>query len=61
MAEYKFEENMKVCPKCESKKIHWFNHEDSRIWECKNCNYTGPVIIEKNKNDLSNIKIIRKL
>ena len=52
---------MKVCPKCESKKIHWFNHEDSRIWECKNCNYTGPVIIEKNKNDLSNIKIIRKL
>jgi len=56
---------MKVCPRCGSKKVDWLNPEDAAVWECKNCNYTGPIIErnnkKRNKKSLSDIKIIRKL
>jgi len=52
---------MKICPRCESKNIRWLNPQNSIVWECKDCGYTGSVIIEKNKKQLSDIKIIRKL
>ncbi|MBZ9570953.1 hypothetical protein KQY27_05280 [Methanobrevibacter sp. TMH8] len=51
---------MKICPRCGSKNVDWFDPQDSAVWECKDCNYTG-TIIEKNKKNLNKIKIIRHL
>ena len=34
---------MKICPKCGSKNIDWLVPYDGAVWECKDCNYTGPI------------------
>ena len=49
---------MKICPRCGSKNIDWFDSQDAAVWECKDCNYTGPII-EGNKKKPNKLKIIR--
>ena len=58
-----YEENMKICPRCESKNIDWFDPQDATVWECKDCNYTRTIIEvnKKKQNNLNIIKIIRHL
>jgi len=55
----------KFCPECGSTDVFWAQGMPQlwSMWECKNCNYHGPVILEdgnlakkleqnwKNKND----------
>ena len=37
---------MKFCPRCGSHNIKWFLPQDASRWECKDCGYLGPLIIE---------------
>ena len=39
-------ESMKYCPRCGSSNVEWVLPQDWSKWECKNCGYIGPVIIE---------------
>ena len=41
---YGFGEIMKVCPKCGSNKVNWIIPQNWSVWECRDCNYTGPII-----------------
>jgi hypothetical protein len=40
---------MKFCPRCGSSDIEWVLPQDWSKWECKNCGYIGPLIIEDGK------------
>ncbi len=40
---------MKFCPKCGSTNIEWVLPQDWSKWECRNCGYIGPLIIEDGK------------
>lgn len=35
---------MKICPRCGSKNVDWIIPQNWSVWECKDCDYTGPVI-----------------
>ncbi len=35
---------MKICPKCGSKNVDWIIPQNWSMWECKDCDYTGPII-----------------
>ncbi len=35
---------MKICPRCGSKNVDWIIPQNWSIWECKDCDYTGPII-----------------
>lgn len=37
---------MKYCPRCGSARVEWVLPQDWSKWECKDCGYIGPVIIE---------------
>lgn len=46
----------KVCPKCRSKNIFiWMGAQVGIIYECKNCGYRGPLIIEEYKLDMKGL------
>lgn len=36
----------KFCPNCGSENIKWTIPQNWSIWECFDCGYTGPVIVE---------------
>ena len=39
---------VKMCPKCKSKNIFiWMGAQAGVIYECKDCGYHGPLIIEE--------------
>ena len=42
-------DKMKFCPKCGSTNIEWVLPQDWSKWECRNCGYIGPLIIEDGK------------
>jgi len=35
---------MKICPRCGSRKVDWIIPQNWSVWECKDCDYTGPII-----------------
>jgi hypothetical protein len=35
---------MKICPRCGSKNVDWIIPQNWSVWECKDCDYTGPII-----------------
>lgn len=35
---------MKICPRCGSENVDWIIPQNWSVWECKNCDYTGPII-----------------
>jgi len=35
---------MKICPRCGSGKVDWIIPQNWSVWECKDCDYTGPII-----------------
>ncbi|MBZ9571001.1 hypothetical protein KQY27_05550 [Methanobrevibacter sp. TMH8] len=35
---------MKICPRCGSRNVDWILPQNQSIWECKDCDYTGPII-----------------
>ena len=37
---------IKFCPRCGSSNVQWYLPQDSSRWECKDCGYLGPLIIE---------------
>jgi len=37
---------MKYCPRCGSPRIEWVLPQTWSKWECKDCGYIGPLIIE---------------
>ena len=37
---------IKYCPRCGSSDVYWYLPQDSSRWECRNCGYLGPLIIE---------------
>jgi hypothetical protein len=37
---------VKFCPRCGSHNIKCFLPQDASRWECKDCGYIGPLIIE---------------
>ena len=40
---------MKFCPKCGSTNIEWVLPQTWSKWECRDCGYTGALIIEDGK------------
>lgn len=40
---------MKFCPRCGSPNIEWVLPQDWSKWDCKDCGYIGPLIIEDGK------------
>ena len=40
---------MRFCPRCGSTNIDWVLPQDWSKWECKDCGYIGPLIIEDGK------------
>ena len=36
--------NFKMCPRCGSLDVDWIIPQNWSMWECKNCDYTGPII-----------------
>ena len=40
------EYTMKYCPRCGSSNIGWPLPHDRQKWECKDCGYIGPLIVE---------------
>ena len=40
---------MRFCPICGSKNIDWVLPQTWSKWECKDCGYIGPLIIEDGK------------
>jgi len=43
-------ESVKVCPKCRSRNIFiWMGAQVGVIYECKDCGYHGPLVIEEYK------------
>jgi len=46
---------MKICPRCGSKNVDWIIPQNWSVWECKDYDYTGPVI-EGNKKITEEIK-----
>jgi len=46
---------MKICPRCGSKNVDWIIPQNWSVWECKDCDYTGPII-EGNKRIAEEIK-----
>jgi DNA-directed RNA polymerase subunit M len=40
---------MKFCPKCGSTNIEWVLPQTWSKWECRDCGYTGVLIIEDGK------------
>jgi uncharacterized metal-binding protein (TIGR02443 family) len=42
----------KICPKCKSLDIFlWLGGNAGIIYECKNCGYRGPVVLEKEEEE----------
>jgi len=43
--------SVKFCPKCGSTNVFWASGLPQlwSIWECRNCRYRGPVILENSK------------
>ncbi len=40
----------KICPNCKSNDIYlWLGGNLGIIYECKNCGYRGPVVLEEEK------------
>jgi len=39
---------MKICPRCGSTNVDWIIPQNWSVWECKDCDFTGPII-EGNK------------
>lgn len=37
---------MKFCPRCGSSNIEWVIPQTWSKWECRQCGYIGPLIIE---------------
>jgi len=35
---------MKICPRCGSTNVDWIIPQNWSVWECKDCDYTGPII-----------------
>lgn len=35
---------LKICPRCGSTDVDWIIPQNWSLWECKNCDYTGPII-----------------
>lgn len=35
---------MKICPRCGSRNVDWIIPQNWSVWECKDCDYTGPII-----------------
>ena len=48
-------ETMKIWPRCGSKNVDWIIPQNWSVWECKDCDYTGPVI-EGNERIAEEIK-----
>ena len=46
---------MKICPRCGSKNVDWIIPQNWSVWECKDCDYTGPII-EGNERIAKEIK-----
>ena len=42
-------DKMKFCPKCGSTNIEWVLPQIWSKWECSDCGYIGPLIIEDGK------------
>jgi len=40
---------MRFCPRCGSTNIDWVLPQDWSKWECKDCGYIGPLIVEDGK------------
>ena len=40
---------MKFCSRCGSNNVDWVLPQDRSKWECKDCGYVGPLIIEDGK------------
>lgn len=40
---------IKFCPKCGSSNIEWSLPQTWSRWQCKDCGYIGPLIIEDGK------------
>ncbi|MDI6644489.1 MAG: hypothetical protein QME14_05460 [Methanobacteriaceae archaeon] len=36
----------KYCPNCGSPNIKWVIPQMWSVWECNECGYTGPIVIE---------------
>lgn len=34
----------KMCPRCGSKKVKWIIPQNWSMWQCFDCDYTGPII-----------------
>ena len=43
------EKIMRFCPRCGSTNIDWVLPQDWSKWECKDCGYIGPLIVEDGK------------
>lgn len=39
----------KFCPECGSSNIKWTIPQNWSLWECFNCGYVGPVVIDDEK------------
>ncbi|MCC7553158.1 MAG: hypothetical protein KO202_01510 [Methanobacteriaceae archaeon] len=37
--------DLKMCPRCGSTDVDWIIPQNWSMWVCKNCDYTGPIII----------------
>lgn len=35
---------LSICPRCGSTDVDWIIPQNWSMWECKNCDYTGPII-----------------
>lgn len=42
--------NIKRCPNCGSSNIKWVVPQLGPVWECFNCGYRGPLVIEEEKD-----------
>lgn len=34
----------KICPRCRSKRVKWIIPQNWSMWQCFDCDYTGPII-----------------
>jgi len=45
----------KICPKCGGTNIFlWLGGNLGMIYQCKDCGYRGPVVLEKNDREFKN-------
>ncbi|MCR5027219.1 MAG: hypothetical protein K6A34_07250 [Methanobrevibacter sp.] len=45
----------KICPRCGSKRVKWIIPQNWSMWQCFDCDYTGPII-EGDENLIKEIK-----